>query len=99
MSWPGRIPTPEELVEHPELASLEALELALSLANYALIAANAELASDDFIRDMAATPAIAPCLAYGILVQVDGLQDAVHRYREYIEAAQSRRWLAERPEF
>jgi hypothetical protein len=91
VSWPGRIPGPEELAEHPELAALEGLELALSLANHALIAANGELASEDFIRDMAMTPAVAPCLAYGVLIHIDGLRDALRRYREYIHLADERR--------
>ncbi len=93
-----RIPTPDLLAESPELAILEALSVELAIANHALIAANPELESDDFIRELPG-PAVQVCLADAILTHITGLQSALERYRTYVLGADRRREILPAPEF
>jgi len=84
MSWPALVPGPDELVEAPELAALHLLDVALVAASNALVAANLELQSDDFVRELATGPVIEACLADAVLAHVDSLQLALARYRDYL---------------
>jgi hypothetical protein len=84
MRGPALIPGPDALAEAPELAALHVLDVALAAASNALIAANVELQSDDFVRELAAHPAIEACLADTIIAHADSLQVALARYRDYL---------------
>lgn len=84
MSWSTPVPGPDELTEAPELAALHVLEVALVAATNALTAANPELQSDDFVRELATDPAIEACLADAVLAHADSLQLALARYRDYL---------------
>ena len=84
------VPNPELLFDSPELAALAVLDTALVAATNSLIAVNGELMSDDFIRDLAAAPAVHACLAAAIIAHIDGLQAALERYRAYLAHANSK---------
>jgi hypothetical protein len=90
VSWPLRIPTPDQLAEAPELAAIELLDAALELTSNALLAENGELAFDDFALETASPPAIEAYLADAIINQVEALKHALHRYRDYVHAAPAR---------
>lgn len=84
MSWPPLVPGPDALAEAPELAALHVLDVALVTASNALLAANVELQSDDFVRELARAPTVEACLADAVLTHVEPLQSSVARYREYL---------------
>jgi hypothetical protein len=81
--------TPTELAQSPELAILRALELTLELATNALVAANPELESSDFVCEVP-EPSVQACLADAINVHINGLHCAMHHYRLYVASADSR---------
>jgi hypothetical protein len=84
MNWPPLVPGPDALAEAPELATLHVLDVALVTTSNAMLAANVELQSDDFISELACTPSAGACLADAVLANVESLQRAVARYREHL---------------
>ena len=87
------LPTPPQLADSPELAALFALETAISLTQYALLAVHPELEQADFFPE---TPPLTAevCLADAILNHVVGLEAAVHRYRLLLNQLAYRRRTA-----
>ncbi len=85
MTWPTPVPGPVALAEAPELAALCVLDVALTAATNALIAANVELQADDFVRELANHPAVEACLAEAVIAHADALQTALARYRDYLQ--------------
>ena len=81
--------TPTLLTEAPEMAILRALELTLELVCAALIAANPELESSDFVCEVPQPP-VQACLADAIAVHISGLQCALRHYNLYVASADSR---------
>ena len=84
------VPGPDLLVDSPEFAALAILDTALRVSTHALIAANTELMSDDFIRDLVAAPAVQACLAQALIEHIAGLQRALGRYRDCLAHSRSR---------
>jgi hypothetical protein len=83
--------SPEHLLEDPELAVLEVLDMLIQQANYALFAAHPELTSGselDFFCN--ATPQL--LTADAIYNQACALQHAISRYRDICE--ERRAWPA-----
>lgn len=79
------VATPDQLVNDPELAVLELLDVTLQQANFALFAAHPELVSGDCLEYHAATtPQL--WIADSISNHVCALQHAINRYREACEA-------------
>ncbi len=82
--------TPEQLAEAPELAALEILDCAASVANRALLASSPELLDHDFLLEHAnITPRL--CLGAAVLSALDTLTVAVERYRVYLDQLASLR--------
>lgn len=89
MSGP-HVSTPPLLAQSPEMAILDALDTALDIAANALLAANPELDSSEFVCEVP-EPAVQACLADAVVVHVTGLQNALDRYRMYVANAEARR--------
>ena len=84
--WPRRIPTPDELADHPELALLHALDEILDLVPRVLVATHPELADPDapfWVRD-ASEPTR---LANPIVMGTHRLQQHIRAYRAAITLA------------
>ena len=78
------------VAQWPELAVLEVLAATVAATRTALIAATGELASDDFVNELAGAPMVQACLADALLNHFDGLESALDRYRQFIAASQRR---------
>ena len=78
---------PHQLVEFPELAALELLDAALTVAVNALLAVHPTVASERFAREPP-TPTPLACLADSIAAQADALQTILTRYRNFAAHAQ-----------
>lgn len=96
MTWPLKVPGPDQLAETPELAALEMLDAALLVATNALIAQNGDLGFADL---MAERPSASALLADAIVNHIDGLQHAINRYRDQLLAAQALRSMLPEPDF
>lgn len=96
MTWPVRVPGPDRLAHNPELAAIEILEAAMALTTNALIAQNGELGFEDL---MAADPPASALLADAIVNHIEGLQNAINRYRDYLQAAEAHRSMLPTPDF
>jgi hypothetical protein len=74
-----KLPTPAQLAESPELAALHTLQVALQIAERALLSTHPQL---ELIDPFAHPPlAIDACLADAILTHLAGLEAAIGRYR------------------
>jgi hypothetical protein len=80
-------PRPHQLVEFPELAALELLDAALTVAVNALLAVHPAVASERFAREPPGPTPLA-CLADAIAAQADALQTILTRYRNFAAHAQ-----------
>jgi hypothetical protein len=78
---PDSMPKPEELMEHPELAALVALETTLVVALRALLATHTDLLEDTFPRTITAPGFWAERLIY----LGTHLETALVRYRAAID--------------
>jgi hypothetical protein len=83
-------PTPDQLTQWPELAVLEGLAGLLAVVRPALVAATGELADEDFITELQGPTALQTCLVDAILNQLDSLETALSRYRDYVTAVDQR---------
>jgi len=79
-----RLPTPDDLLDAPELAILAALDLMLDLALHALVCEHPELADPErpYWLPQASPSATA---ARTVVAQADDLKQALVTYREAIE--------------
>jgi hypothetical protein len=75
--------TPDVLASSPELAALDILDAALTATSYALMAANPELESAEWLLE-APDPAVTACLSDAVLINIIALQAALDRYRTYL---------------
>lgn len=80
-------PLPHQLVKFPELAALELLDAALTVARNALLAVHPAVASERFTRALP-IPVPLACLADSITAQVEALQTTLNRYRNLVAHAQ-----------
>jgi hypothetical protein len=75
--------TPDVLVCSPELAVLDVLDTALTATTYALMAANPELESAEWVLEVP-DPTVTACLSHAVIVNVTALQSALDCYRTYV---------------
>jgi hypothetical protein len=80
---PSKPSTPDLLACSPELATLDVLDTALTAASYALMAANPELESAEWVLEVP-EPSVTACLSDAVIVNVIALQAALDRYRTYV---------------
>ena len=78
----ARPPQPHQLAELPQLAALELLDTALSVALNALLAVHPEVTNTDF-ASAPPGPTVLACFADSIITQADALRAALARYRDY----------------
>lgn len=76
--------SPALLVEWPELASLEVLAHTARVARAALLAANPELTSGDFISAVLEGGTLQACFADALVTNLDALDTMLGRYRDYV---------------
>jgi len=76
---PPELPTPYDLAERPELATLHLLESALAIAERALLAAHPSLEQADFFPH-APELEIEDWIADALLTHISGLETALGRY-------------------
>lgn len=81
--------TPDVLTAAPEMAILQALESMLGLVRCALVAANPELESNDFVCEMP-EPSVQACLGDAIHVHIVSLECALRSYSLYVASADAR---------
>ena len=81
--------TPDVLTAAPEMAILQALESTLDLVRCALIAANPELESSDFVCEIP-EPFVQACLADAVHVHIVALECALRSYSLYVDSADAR---------
>ncbi len=77
------LPSPQALVEAPEIAALYNLDVALTLVDSALLAAWPQLQQPDLFEGPR-PPTIEVFLAESLLLQADVLQAAVARFRDVL---------------
>lgn len=80
---------PELLAASPELAILKALESLLNVARCVLVAANPELESHDFVREIP-EPSVQACLGDAINERIVSLEYALRSYAIYVGNADAR---------
>lgn len=80
---PSKPSTPDVLACSPEMATLDVLDAALNAGSYALMAANPELESTEWILEVP-EPAVTACLSDAVIVNIIALQAALDRYRTYV---------------
>jgi hypothetical protein len=71
------------LARSPEMAIVDLLDSAITIAMHALFAANPELESADFLLELP-QPSVQACLADALLTQLRALDAAVYSYRTYV---------------
>ena len=81
--------TPDVLAASPEMAILQALESTLGLVRCALMAANPELESNDFVCEIP-QPSVQACLADAVHVHVVALECSLRSYTLYVASADAR---------
>lgn len=89
---------PVVLARSPEMAVVDLLDSASSIAMQALFAANPEMESGEFLLEIP-EPSVQACLADALLVQINGLQAAIRSYRTYVVEHQERIADTANPDF
>ena len=81
---------PAQLAESPELAALELLAQANTVARAALVAVHLEMQQGDFVAALVASGSLLACCADGLITNLDALTTALDRYREVLDQTHRR---------
>jgi glycine cleavage system regulatory protein len=82
--------SPLQLAESPELAALELLAQAISIARAALVAVHLEMQEGDFAAALVVSGSLQACCADGVITNLDALATALELYREVLDQTQRR---------